>query len=101
MLTGEARPAQYWHDAGLLSLVAPQVSLAAAARDWFDRYLAPRSSVALSHAAEASRLTLRAQAEPALAAAEAQYLNRLLKAADAAEGIQAWTEKRSPRWKNQ
>jgi cyclohexa-1,5-dienecarbonyl-CoA hydratase len=100
MLTGEARPAQYWHDAGLLSLVAPQASLAAAARDWFDRYLAPRSSVVLSHVAEGSRRALRAQAEPVLDAAEAQYLSRLLKTADASEGVQAWMEKRAPRWQN-
>jgi cyclohexa-1,5-dienecarbonyl-CoA hydratase len=101
MLTGDARPAQYWHDAGLLSLVAPQASLVAAAREWFHRYLAPRSAVALSHAAEASRLALRAQAEPALDAAEGQYRNRLLRTADASEGVRAWMEKRAPRWKNQ
>jgi len=98
LMTGEARAAEYWHDTGLLSLVTPKHSLFDAARDWFDRHFAPRSAVALAHAAEASRLTLRAQAEPALAAAEAQYLNHLLKTSDAAEGIQAWMEKRPPNW---
>lgn len=100
IVTGEPRPARYWHEAGLLSLAAPHVSLLGAAADWFDRHLAPRSAVALSHAAEASRLTLRAVAEPALDAAEGQYLNRLLKTADAAEGIEAWIEKRQPAWRN-
>lgn len=100
MMTGEARPADYWHEAGLVSLVAPQTALLEAARSWFDRYFAPRSAVALAHGAEASRLTLRAQAERALDAAEAQYLDRLLKTADAAEGIKAWIEKRPPRWTN-
>ena len=100
IITGDPRPAKYWHEAGLLSLVAPNASLRDAAVDWFDRHLAPRSAVALAHAAEASRLTLRAAAEPALDAAEQQYLDRLLKAADAEEGIRAWMEKRQPAWKN-
>ncbi len=98
IVTGEPRPAQYWHEAGLLSIVAANVSLVHAARDWFDRHLAPRSAIALSHAAEASRLTLRAVAEPALAAAERQYLDRLLQTADAVEGIEAWLAKRAPEW---
>jgi len=100
MITGDPRPAQYWHEAGLVSVVAPHVSLENAARDWFDRHLAPLSAVALSHAAHASRLTLRAQAEPALDAAERLYLTRLLGTRDAVEGIRAWIENRRPRWEN-
>jgi len=100
IVTGEPRPAKYWHEAGLISIVAAHISLIEGARDWFNRHLAPRSAVALSHAAEASRLTLRANAEPALEIAERQYLSRLLHTADAAEGIQAWIDKRPPRWKD-
>ena len=55
----------------------------------------------MSHAVLAARLTLRAQAEPALDAAERDYLGGLLKTADAAEGVNAWLEKRSPVWKDQ
>ena len=101
IVTGDPRPAKYWHEAGLLSLVAPNTSLLDAAADWFDRHLAPRSAVALTHAAEASRLTLRTTAEAALDAAERLYLDRLLATADAREGIQAWIEKREPRWTNE
>ncbi len=101
IVTGDRRPAQYWHETGLLSVVAPGVTLIDAAGAWFDRYLAPRSAVALRHAAEASRLTLRAAAEPALDAAEAQYLDRLLMSRDATEGIRAWMEKRPPEWRHQ
>lgn len=100
IITGHPQPSQYWHDAGLVSMVAPQADLLAAAAAWFDTHLAPRSAAALSHAALATRLTLRAQAEPALDRAERDYLGGLLKTADAVEGIAAWLEKRPPNWNN-
>jgi len=101
IVTGQIQGAQYWHDAGLLSMVAPQASLLDAAAAWFDAQLSPHSAVAMSHAVAAARLTLRAQAEPALEAAERDYLGGLLKTADATEGVNAWLEKRSPNWKDQ
>lgn len=101
IVTGQIQDAHYWHDAGLLSMVAPRSSLLEAAGAWFDAHLSPHSAVALSHAALAARLTLRAQAEPALAAAESDYLGELLKTADAAEGVNAWLEKRPPIWKDE
>jgi cyclohexa-1,5-dienecarbonyl-CoA hydratase len=100
IVTGQLQGAQYWHDAGLLSMVAPQSSLLDAAGAWFDAHMAPHSAVAMSHAVSAARLTLRAQAEPALDAAERDYLGGLLATADAAEGVNAWLEKRSPNWKD-
>ena len=100
IVTGQTQGAQYWHDAGLLSMVASQASLLEAAASWFDSYLAPHSAIALSHAVAASRLTLRAQAEPALDRAERDYLGGLLETEDAVEGVNAWLEKRSPNWKN-
>jgi cyclohexa-1,5-dienecarbonyl-CoA hydratase len=98
MLTGVTQTPAYWHDAGLLSLVAPQADLLEVAGEWFDQHLAPRSAIALAHAATASRLTLRAAAEPALAEAERLYVEGLLRTADAVEGIEAWLEERPPRW---
>jgi cyclohexa-1,5-dienecarbonyl-CoA hydratase len=100
IVTGQTQDARYWHEAGLLSRVAPQVTIADAATAWFDTHLAPRSAAALAHAALASRLTLRAQAEPALDRAERDYLSGLLPTADAVEGITAWLEKRPPNWKS-
>lgn len=101
IVTGQVQGSAYWHEAGLVSIVAPQSSLLDAAGDWFDSHLAQRSAVALSYAALAARRTLRAQAEPALDAAERDYLNGLLKSADAVEGVRAWIEKRPPSWKNE
>ena len=101
IVTGQTQEARYWYDAGLLSVVGPQSSLLDAAAGWFDAHLAPHSAVALSHAVAGARLTLRAQAEPALDTAERDYLSGLLKTADAVEGVRAWLEKRPPQWKNQ
>jgi cyclohexa-1,5-dienecarbonyl-CoA hydratase len=98
IVTGQIQEARYWHDAGLVSMVARQVGLADAAGTWFDAHLSPHSAVALAHAVAAARITLRAQAEPALDAAERSYLAGLLPTADALEGVQAWIEKRPPRW---
>jgi cyclohexa-1,5-dienecarbonyl-CoA hydratase len=101
IVTGQLQGAHYWHDAGLLSMVAPQSSLLDAAGSWFDVHLSPHSATAMSHAVLAARLTLRAQAEPALEAAERDYLGGLLETADATEGVNAWLEKRSPKWNDQ
>ena len=101
IVTGQPQDARYWHDAGLVSLVGSHASLLDAAAAWFESNLAPHSAAALSHAVAAARLTLRGPAEAALDVAEREYLSGLLKTADAAEGVQAWLEKRPPRWKNQ
>lgn len=100
IVTGQQQSAAYWHDAGLLSIVAPTTSLADAAGSWFDTHLSPHSAIALSHAVAAARLTLRGQAEPALDQAERDYLAGLLNTHDAIEGVQAWIDKRAPNWKN-
>lgn len=100
IVTGQTQTASYWHDAGLLSIVAPQASLLDAAAGWFDAHLAPHSAVGLSHAVLAARHTTRAQAEPALDRGERDYLSGLLKTNDAREGVNAWLEKRAPKWTN-
>jgi cyclohexa-1,5-dienecarbonyl-CoA hydratase len=100
IVTGQTQDARYWHDTGLLSMVAPQSGLLEAAAEWFDARLAPHSAIALAHAVAAARITLRAQAEPALDRAERDYLGGLIKTDDAVEGVSAWLEKRAPNWKN-
>lgn len=100
IVTGDVQSAAYWHDAGLVSVVAAQASLVEAATGWFDRHFAKRSAVALGHAARAARLTLKAIAEPAIAAAEQMYLDDVLQTPDALEGIQAWIDKREPTWED-
>jgi cyclohexa-1,5-dienecarbonyl-CoA hydratase len=98
IVTGQTQDATYWNGAGLLSMVAPHSNLIETAGQWFDTNLGPHSAVALAHAVRAARLTIRAQADPALDAAERLYLDELCTTADAAEGVRAWLEKRSPNW---
>lgn len=98
LITGGEHTARYWYRAGLVSLVRPGDDLRAAAGQWFDRRLAGKSAVALGHAARAARLVTRAQIEPLLDRLERQYLDELLATRDAVEGVEAWLEKRAPRW---
>ena len=101
VLTGQAQSAARWRDAGLVEDTPGEADVLGRAEEWFDVHLASRSAVALAAAAQASRLSLRSIAEPALAAAEKLYLDRILPTADAIEGVRAFLEKRSPRWKDQ
>lgn len=100
IVTGDVQSVGYWHDAGLVSIVASQSTLVDAASAWFDRHFAPRSATALRYAAQASRLALKSLAEPALVEAERIYLEELLTSHDATEGVQAWIDKRQPSWED-
>ncbi|MGH9331584.1 MAG: enoyl-CoA hydratase/isomerase family protein, partial [Vicinamibacterales bacterium] len=101
VLTGETRPAAEWHAAGLVALVAPAARLSAEIERWFNTHFKPRSAAALRHAALAARLALRDEVARTLPALEQLYLDRLTRTADAAEGIAAFMEKRSPRWRDE
>jgi cyclohexa-1,5-dienecarbonyl-CoA hydratase len=101
VLTGETRPAGEWHGAGLITLVAPAARLAGEIERWFNTHLRPRSAAALRHAALAARLALREEVARTLPRLEQLYLDRLMRTADAAEGVAAFMEKRAPRWRDQ
>ena len=98
ILTGDARPAAEWCDAGLLEFVVASTTLEAEVDRWFDLHLASRSAAALRHAATAARLALSSHVRQVLPNLERLYLNDLMQTADAAEGIAAFLEKRSPQW---
>ncbi len=71
-----------------------------AALDWVRRHLLPRSAVALRFAVRAARVDLRARLVGELAEVERLYLDGLMSTSDAVEGLQAFLEKRAPRWRD-
>ena len=65
IITGQTQEAEYWHDAGLVSMVAPQRSLLEAARPGSTRTWRRTRRSPCAHAAGGAG-GLRAQAEPLL-----------------------------------
>jgi cyclohexa-1,5-dienecarbonyl-CoA hydratase len=98
ILTGAARPASDWREAGLIDRVVPPEQLTAAVDAWFSSTIERHSAAALQRAAIASRLVVLRSVDALLPQAERLYLNDLLSTADAAEGVAAFLEKRPPRW---
>ena len=98
VLTGRTMRAEEWARTGLVELVAPPQELEAAVDQWFDMNLAPRSAAALRCAALASRSDIRHHIDVVLPELEHLYLDTLMRTRDAAEGIEAFLEKRQPAW---
>lgn len=100
VLSGQAFAADWWRDAGLVTGTAASEDLDGTVRQWFDHHLAPRSAVAVRHAAVAARSTLRQLATGTLGLLERQYLHELMTTHDAVEGCTAFLEKRAPAWRH-
>jgi len=98
IVTGETRPAIEWRDAGLVAFVAPAMELENKVERWFSTHLAPKSAAAVRHAAAAARLGLVEHVRATLPKLERLYLDDLMRTHDAAEGVQAFMDKRQPVW---
>jgi cyclohexa-1,5-dienecarbonyl-CoA hydratase len=100
VLSGESRSAGHWAEAGLIELTAPVAQLASRVDAWFAEHLAPRSASALRHAAAAVRTGLLAHVRDTLPVLERLYLEDLMRTVDASEGVDAFMQKRAPRWRD-
>ncbi|MGI9481358.1 MAG: cyclohexa-1,5-dienecarbonyl-CoA hydratase, partial [Hyphomicrobiales bacterium] len=72
----------------------------AAALDYFDTYLAPKSASSLRLAVKAARAGYVERVVAKLERVETLYLQELMATHDAVEGLEAFIEKRSARWQN-
>ncbi len=71
-----------------------------AADRWIRRGILPHSAAALARAVRAARLRVTQAIATDLAETERVYLDDLMRTRDAAEGIEAFLEKRRPVWKD-
>jgi cyclohexa-1,5-dienecarbonyl-CoA hydratase len=83
---------------GLVDEVAADPSAAALA--WARAQLVPKSASSLRFAVRAARAAFAARFKRELAEVEGIYLGELMSSADAREGLQAFLDKRRPRWSN-
>lgn len=98
ILTGASFAAGDPAIAPLIAATAAPGTLAEEVERWFERHLQPRSAAALRHAAAACRMGLAAHVRDLLPALERLYLNDLMRTQDAAEGVAAFMDRRSPQW---
>ena len=84
---------------GLVARTASPGQLDAVLAQWLAADFLPRSPSALRYAALAVRRPLMRALEQDLPVIERLYLKDLMSEPDAAEGIRAFLEKRSPRWR--
>jgi cyclohexa-1,5-dienecarbonyl-CoA hydratase len=98
LLSGRAIGAEEALRIGLVNAVADDPE--AAALEYFDKHLAPKSAKSLRYATRAARQDTIDRVARKLAAIEKLYLDELMATNDAVEGLTAFIEKRPARWKD-
>jgi cyclohexa-1,5-dienecarbonyl-CoA hydratase len=96
LISGRPVTAEEAQRAGLVTAVADDPE--AAALEYFDVHLAPKSPSSLRFAVRAARGRVIARVTAALAEAEDLYLNELMATRDAVEGLEAFLAKRPAQW---
>ena len=96
LISGRSITAEEALQAGLITMVAPDPD--AAALDYFDRRLAPKSPSSLRLAVRAARAAFVDRVTAELARAERLYLDDLMATRDAVEGLEAFLAKRPAQW---
>ncbi len=96
LISGRSITAEEAFQAGLFTAVAPDPE--AAALDYFDKHLAPKSASSLRFAVLAARGAIVERVSARLAVVERLYLDELMSTRDAVEGLEAFLAKRPARW---
>jgi cyclohexa-1,5-dienecarbonyl-CoA hydratase len=96
LISGRSYTAEEALHAGLVTAVADDPE--AAALEYFDKHLAPKSASSLRFAVRAARGALVQRVTARLAEVERLYLDELMSTHDAAEGLEAFLAKRPAQW---
>ncbi len=98
LLSGRAIDAEEALRFGLINAIEDDPEAAAIA--WFEEHLTPLSASSLSLALAAVRGGIKAEVQRRLEEVESHYLDKVMKTADAVEGLTAFIARRPPEWKN-
>ena len=99
ILTGDSVDAATAERLGLVNAVFPHADFDARADEWLQR-LYRQSASSLRLAKKAFRLARAGDFEDRLTRVERLYLDELMQTGDATEGLNAFLEKRKPRWRD-
>ncbi len=99
ILSGRIVSAQEAMDMGLINKVVPKGDLTKETDKFMEPYLSLSAEV-IRVTKKAIKAGLMDDLEPSLKVIEDIYVNELMRTADAQEGLQAFVEKRKPKWKN-
>ncbi len=98
LISGRAMDAAQARECGLLTAVVEDPGQAAL--EYFEAHLCAKSASSLRFAVRAARAGMVERVKEKLASLEALYLDELMRTPDAAEGLRAFLEKRSPVWES-
>ncbi|MDH5642364.1 MAG: enoyl-CoA hydratase/isomerase family protein [Nitrospira sp.] len=101
IISGEELTGAELHTIGLVHRTYPADSLRAGVDEWFDSTLGKFSASSIRHATRNARAHFTRRLEMRLKEHNQDYIEKLMATKDANEGIQAFIERREPKWSNQ
>ena len=98
VLTGDQMAARKLYEQGLVNEVVEKEQLDNTVNSFFEKQFLPKSASSIQIAHRGSRMFLAQQYENFIGKLEKLYLEDLMSTKDAVEGINAFLEKREPKW---